>query len=465
MKTRLLITLVFLLCSWHSHAQQYSDIVGRVMLNGAEPVSGAEVTYILPNSSVTNTVFTGNNGYYYIYDMEIEPSSSSVRSSVEFSPLAGVTNPLGSGTSLYVMDIIPVREATIYNILGRRVRTVVLDHCLNYSSYWFSNGYWDGTGMNGNRVSAGRYFVSVQTSDSYKIIPVLYLPGASSDSRRLDTNAPMFIATLVDNLYSESNERHQITANVLIQPGENCPLFRSYHSVRSIWSGMNPQVVDTVRTVRPARILLIGNSYTYGNNGIDYHLGKMIEQAHPNWPVHTDRIAYSGHQLYQHARSRNTIDIITNGGWDYVILQDHSLEAFEYPDLMKSSVRLLCRFIEAGNATPALFMTWAREYDPSMIETVSQAYVELGELLDIPVIPVGLAWQHALETAPELDLYTQDGSHPNKSGTYLATCVFYATIYNETPEGLYQITDNALPLQEQQLLQRIAWETVQSFTR
>jgi hypothetical protein len=36
---------------------------------------------------------------------------------------------------------------------------------------------------------------------------------------------------------------------------------------------------------------------------------------------------------------------------------------------------------------------------------------------------------------PELDLWQGDGSHPNSYGTYLAACVFYAVIFQESPEG------------------------------
>ena len=32
-----------------------------------------------------------------------------------------------------------------------------------------------------------------------------------------------------------------------------------------------------------------------------------------------------------------------------------------------------------------------------------------------------------------------DGSHPTVSGTYLAACVFYATIFRQSPEGLSYI--------------------------
>jgi len=34
------------------------------------------------------------------------------------------------------------------------------------------------------------------------------------------------------------------------------------------------------------------------------------------------------------------------------------------------------------------------------------------------------------------DLWQADGSHPTMTGTYLAACVFYASIFEQSPVGL-----------------------------
>ena len=34
------------------------------------------------------------------------------------------------------------------------------------------------------------------------------------------------------------------------------------------------------------------------------------------------------------------------------------------------------------------------------------------------------------------DLYKKDGSHPSAKGAYLAACVFYATIFEKSPEKI-----------------------------
>ena len=71
-----------------------------------------------------------------------------------------------------------------------------------------------------------------------------------------------------------------------------------------------------------------------------------------------------------------------------------------------------------------------------MQEGLNQAYFSLAKALQADVAPVGTAWQWALREDPALELYMRDGSHPSPDGTYLAACVFYATLLDKNPVGL-----------------------------
>ena len=75
--------------------------------------------------------------------------------------------------------------------------------------------------------------------------------------------------------------------------------------------------------------------------------------------------------------------------------------------------------------------------------------------------PVGNAWQAALQSDPKLILHDKDHKHPNATGTYLAACVFYATIFGQSPEGLPGEI-GGLTSGEAQRLQAIAWKSVQA---
>jgi hypothetical protein len=71
-----------------------------------------------------------------------------------------------------------------------------------------------------------------------------------------------------------------------------------------------------------------------------------------------------------------------------------------------------------------------------MQAALDQSYHNLSATQHVPVAPVGWAWWTLLGQEPGADLWQGDGSHPTTEGTYLAACVFYATIFHQSPVGL-----------------------------
>ena len=215
------------------------------------------------------------------------------------------------------------------------------------------------------------------------------------------------------------------------------------------------------------QVLMVGNSYTYGND-----LGGMIEglgNAGGNRVVVTTR-AVGGWWLQDHAASADTVDAIKSKEWDYVILQEQSIVPASEPERIESmnpSMRALNRSIQKAGASPVLYLTWGRaggfsdvghaDY-ASMQAAVTTAYEKIADEMGATVAPVGEAWRQVLIEHPGLTLYQSDGSHPTRSGTYLAACVFYAALFGESPEGLEYT--GGLGSGEAAILQRIAAETV-----
>ncbi|MCP4709625.1 MAG: hypothetical protein GY869_13445, partial [Planctomycetes bacterium] len=191
-------------------------------------------------------------------------------------------------------------------------------------------------------------------------------------------------------------------------------------------SGNLEIIVDWSDTIvqPPRRILFVGNSYTYYNGGIDTHLKNLALSADSDDPIETDRVTFGGYTLEDHWNNSTTLDQIQNGNWDLVILQEQSTRPVNDPELMYEYAGYLDGEITAAGAETGFFMTWAREYDPDMIEDLAAAYNYIGQELDAAVAPVGRAWQRSIQENPGLGLHNSDGSHPNVFGTYLTVCVF-----------------------------------------
>lgn len=215
-----------------------------------------------------------------------------------------------------------------------------------------------------------------------------------------------------------------------------------------------------------AQILFIGNSYTYVNN-----LPKMFASLSKSGGhrVEVGMEAEGGWTLEDHVESAKTMRAIESSEWDFVVVQEQSqipASAIFRERRMYPAARTLVAKIRGVGAAPVLFLTpahldgWPEErLDYAAMQfQINAGYWSLAQELNVLVAPAGIAWQNAHEQYPELALWQSDGSHPDKQGTYLTACVFYATIFRESPVGLsYR---GGLSKGTAELLQTIASQTV-----
>ena len=80
------------------------------------------------------------------------------------------------------------------------------------------------------------------------------------------------------------------------------------------------------------------------------------------------------------------------------------------------------------------------------------------------VIPVGIAFENAYKMKPNIKLHKSfDGSHPSMLGTYLASCVVFASITQKSPKGIEYNYFNKVSDADKIFLQNIAHISVESF--
>lgn len=199
------------------------------------------------------------------------------------------------------------------------------------------------------------------------------------------------------------------------------------------------------------RVLLIGNSYTAINGGIDKELSHLAPS------IQTSRIAPGGYTLKEHWADGIALQSVHQGGWAYVVLQDQSQAPVINPAEFREYVGLFNHEITNSGARTILLMTWERPDSVAYGVTTADlaaAYRAVGTELGIKVAPVGLAFADARLERPDLVLCQQDG-HPTVYGTYLAACVLYGTILDRSPIGLVDAR-SAIPPDVQATLQNAA---------
>lgn len=210
----------------------------------------------------------------------------------------------------------------------------------------------------------------------------------------------------------------------------------------------------TLPRAQTYRALFLGNSYTDWNN-----LPILVENiALSNGDtLIRDQNTPGGYSLMQHSSDFWSLFQISQGNWDYVVLQDQSQRPSLQPSWVAQNVfpyaKLLADSIKYYNpcAEPVFYMTWGRKngdsqfcgsYPPSctyegMQQRLLESYVQMAADNECVVAPVGFAWRNCIRADSTFELYANDGSHPNLAGSYLAACVFYNTMWRKSCVGLW----------------------------
>lgn len=184
------------------------------------------------------------------------------------------------------------------------------------------------------------------------------------------------------------------------------------------------------------KVLFVGNSYTYGNNLA--HIVSILSGG-TNTKLFTRKSVIGGAHLWEHwngDRELKTKEIINEGDFDIVILQDYSTSAIETPDSTIKYVRLFAEYNDQFGAKTYLFNTWARKKVPQFQPLIDEVYTRAAFDDKIVRVPVGSAWERAMDIRPSIELFTSDGSHPNTLATFLTACVFVRAITGELPQDI-----------------------------
>jgi hypothetical protein len=201
-------------------------------------------------------------------------------------------------------------------------------------------------------------------------------------------------------------------------------------------------------------ILFIGNSFTQRNDlpGLVAQLAAAREST-----IKHELISAGGASLRNHWNAGQAAKAIATGGYDYVVLQEQSTLPVKNAKRMAENVRLFDQEVKKAGSKTVLYMTWARQHTPEAQPAITQAYETIGKEIGAIVVPVGLAWQSFRSQHDQPELYDRDQSHPTLAGSYLAACVFLASLLKANPVGV-ETGPAGLSKEDRTALQTAAWK-------
>ena len=229
-------------------------------------------------------------------------------------------------------------------------------------------------------------------------------------------------------------------------------------------------------------VLFLGNSYTFYNQ-----MPNMVSEIATSMgdTVVAESNTPGGWKLEQHAQAgSSSLQKISEKQWDFVVIQGQSNETsfppFQVAEETYPYAESLVNAIEDNYecTEPIFYMTWGRKNGDNingqqypiissylgMQQRVRESYLEMGMDNEATVAPVGMAWKKSIQDNPNFELYTGDESHPNMAGSYLAACVFYCTIFQESCVGSSYLP-NGVSQEDATTLQTIASSVVLDSTQ
>jgi PKD repeat protein len=202
-------------------------------------------------------------------------------------------------------------------------------------------------------------------------------------------------------------------------------------------------------------VLFLGNSYTSANN-LPQLVKNLTNSAGKTLLV--DANIPGGFTISGHLNDATSLNKIRQGNWDYIVIQEQSqipsIDFYRYNDMYPSLMQLKDTIDHYSPCAKIItYMTWGRRFggiqcDPSntycspnfvnfnhMQDSLTSAYLEISEQLNIQCVPVGVVWQNVLNDTT-LVLHTGDNSHPNIDGSYVAACAIFSSIWKLNSSGL-----------------------------
>lgn len=188
------------------------------------------------------------------------------------------------------------------------------------------------------------------------------------------------------------------------------------------------------------RILFVGNSFTFYWN-LPKIVELMAQQRQLNWDI--DQATLGGASLEQHwkgLRELTTQTTLKNGNYDRVILQDYSSNPLKKPEDTKTYVQAFQKMPLPKTPKWYYYSTWmypnidAKEHEHPY--PIQHFYEGLQQVIGGQILVVGKVFAQFQKQHPEINLLTDDNKHTSPEGTYLAACVIFSQLSDQSPIGL-----------------------------
>ncbi|MFH1740137.1 MAG: SGNH/GDSL hydrolase family protein, partial [bacterium] len=147
---------------------------------------------------------------------------------------------------------------------------------------------------------------------------------------------------------------------------------------------------------------------------------------------------------------------------DLVVLQGSPSAIVNDPEGFARYAGLWKEAIAQAGAATALFVPHSFDDSPEYADSIAALCERVAREIGALTIPINQAWYAVKDRHPDIVLFGPDGIHPTAQGTVLYTYAAFATIFQQSPEGIEYSFDYVCTPDERSYMQSITWEIVRS---
>ena len=173
------------------------------------------------------------------------------------------------------------------------------------------------------------------------------------------------------------------------------------------------------------KILFIGNSHTFNHD-----VPALVKERAKADGVDCDvfMISHGGWHLKEHLQEPDLAFNIKYGGFDYVVLQEHS-HPFEKLDEYAEAVKEINEMAKAAGSYTVLYGTWSLKTDEAGQKLMNETNRRIASENGIVYAGVGENWWGYMRENPDEDMYMEDGAHASLFGAKYAARVIWDAVY------------------------------------
>ena len=191
-------------------------------------------------------------------------------------------------------------------------------------------------------------------------------------------------------------------------------------------------------TTNAQKILFVGNSLTYTNN-----LPKILEHIakKSDIKITTKSLCKPNYALVDHLYEGNFQKLMAKGKYDYVVVQQGPSSQVEGKKMLIEDGAIIKKICEKYNAKLVYFMVWTSKKWFQTFDLVIKNHKKAAKENRALLFPVGEFWKKYCQQKNAESLYSVDGFHPSKAGSFFAALTMFHHLYPKKNLHLLKFQD------------------------